>query len=122
MFFQVVGLHQYPVRPDFIGKTPSTNGSVRQLSNGTNGHANDSNAADADENDNECGGGNRLSDQVRAKYPHLSEDVLRSAPPLGAVINQFDREVASKLPSFRLVSDGQLHVRQCLFPEGKSHA
>ena len=94
----MVGVHRYPVRPTFIDK-----------SNGV------PNGGDADENENDVG---RLSDLIRDKYD-LSEETLKSAPTLEAVINQFDRQVASKLPRFRFVTDGQLHVRQCLFPEAQ---
>ena len=46
-----------------------------------------------------------------------------SANRLGEVINNFDREVikshGSHAWSPRLVTDGQLHIRQCLFPEAE---
>ncbi len=47
----------------------------------------------------------------------------RSANFLGDVLHQFDSEVAAKIfaggDSFTLITDGQLHLRQCLFPEAQ---
>ena len=59
-------------------------------------------------------------DQIRKDY-QLSDEVLRNASSLEAVIDQFDTDVARKSlnNNFVLVTDGQLHVRQCLFPEAQ---
>ena len=43
---------------------------------------------------------------------------MRTAPPLGSVIGQFDRVARDELGSnLTLVTDGQLHLRQSLYPE-----
>lgn len=47
----------------------------------------------------------------------------RSANFLGDVLHQFDNDVATKIlgggDNFTLITDGQLHLRQCLFPEAQ---
>ena len=107
-----MGTHKYNVRPGFLESGKGSNGraaaATASSSNGT--------AADINENDPAV----KLSDQVRGKPYCLTEEVLGSAPRLNEVIAQFDREVASTLPSPpRLVTDGQLHVRQALFPQAQ---
>ena len=59
-------------------------------------------------------------DQIRDSY-QLTEDVLKNASSLEAVIDRFETDVARKSLnySFTLVTDGQLHIRQCLFPEAQ---
>ena len=59
-------------------------------------------------------------DQIRNDY-ELTEDVLKNASSLEAVIDRFETDVARKFLnySFTLVTDGQLHLRQCLFPEAQ---
>ena len=59
-------------------------------------------------------------DQIRNSY-QLTEDVLKNASSLEAVIDRFETDVARKSLnySFTLVTDGQLHIRQCLFPEAQ---
>ena len=59
-------------------------------------------------------------DQIRKDY-QLSDEVLRNSSSLEAVIDRFDTDVARKSldNNFVLVTDGQLHVRQCLFPEAQ---
>ena len=59
-------------------------------------------------------------DQIRNDYK-LTDEVLRNASSLEAVIDQFDTDVARKSLNFNftLVTDGQLHIRQCLFPEAQ---
>ena len=43
---------------------------------------------------------------------------VRTAPPLASVIGQFDRVACDELGSnLTLVTDGQLHLRQSLYPE-----
>ena len=43
---------------------------------------------------------------------------MRTAPPLASVIGQFDRVARDELGSnLTLVTDGQLHLRQSLYPE-----
>ena len=43
---------------------------------------------------------------------------VRTAPPLASVIGQFDRVTRDELGSnLTLVTDGQLHLRQSLYPE-----
>ena len=79
---QVVGLHQFPVRP-----------------------------AGADIN------ANILSEEAAGEFG-LCEEEVRAAPPLAAAIRQFDSVAVDHLGSnLTLVTDGQLHLRQCLFPE-----
>lgn len=59
-------------------------------------------------------------DQIRNDY-QLTDDVLRNASSLEAVIDRFDTDIARKSLNFdfTLVTDGQLHIRQCLFPEAQ---
>ena len=59
-------------------------------------------------------------EQIRNDY-ELSNEVLRNASSLEAVIERFDSDVARKSlnNNFVLVTDGQLHIRQCLFPEAQ---
>ena len=59
-------------------------------------------------------------EQIRRDY-ELTDEVLRNASSLEAVIDRFDSEVARKSlnHNFVLVTDGQLHLRQCLFPEAQ---
>ena len=59
-------------------------------------------------------------EQIRKDY-ELTDEVLRNASSLEAVIDRFDSEVARKSlnHNFVLVTDGQLHIRQCLFPEAQ---
>ena len=50
----------------------------------------------------------------------ITEKDVAGAPPLSAVIRQFDRlarEVLAGGENLTLVTDGQLHLRQCLWPE-----
>jgi epithelial splicing regulatory protein 1/2 len=62
---------------------------------------------------------NLLSEQCRDAY-HLTEDAIKCASSLDTVLDKFDSEVAAKLDSpFCLVTDGQLHIRQCLYPEAQ---
>lgn len=64
-----------------------------------------------------------LSEQLTSESV-LTEELVKSAgQPLEAVLRQFERWVRGTLlldpaaPSFRLVTDGQLPLRQCLHPE-----
>ena len=111
-----MGTHKYNVRPGFLESGKGSNGRAAAA---TASSSNGSTAAAADINENDPAV-SKLSDQVRGKPYCLTEEVLGSAPRLNEVIAQFDREVASTLPSPpRLVTDGQLHVRQALFPQAQ---
>ena len=89
-----------------------------------------SNTAITDENENtsktsisSCSTGSPVIltfDQIRNDY-ELTDEVLKSAATLEAVIDQFETDVARKSLNynFTLVTDGQLHIRQCLFPEAQ---
>ena len=62
---------------------------------------------------------NILSEEVTTEYGITEKDVA-GAPPLSSVIRQFDslaRDVLSGGENLTLVTDGQLHLRQCLWPE-----
>ena len=48
----------------------------------------------------------------------ISEHDVKSAPPIESVIHQFDSLAHDELGGdLTLVTDGQLHLRQCLYPE-----
>ena len=59
-------------------------------------------------------------DQIRKDF-QLTEDALKNASSLEAVMERFDADVARKSLnySFTLVTDGQLHIRQLLLPEAQ---
>ena len=62
---------------------------------------------------------NLLSEQCRTDYG-LTEADIKAAAPLDVVLRQFDQEAKAKgleAHNCCLVTDGQLPVRQCLFPE-----
>ena len=62
---------------------------------------------------------NILSEEVTTEYG-ISEADIKGAPSLASVIRQFDilaRDVLGGGDNFTLVTDGQLHLRQCLYPE-----
>ena len=62
---------------------------------------------------------NILSEEVSTEFG-ITENDVKGAPPLSAVIRQFDslaRDVLSGPENLTLVTDGQLHLRQCLWPE-----
>lgn len=68
---------------------------------------------------------NVLSEQVTSETP-LTEELVKSAgQPLDSALRQFDRYARATLHSatelgtahLRLVTDGQLPLRQCLHPE-----
>ena len=85
-----------------------------------------------DENDNsdksnksaiggyDAGSCNFTFDQIRSGY-QLTDEVLKSASSLETVIDRFETDIARKSLNydFVLVTDGQLHIRQCLFPEAQ---
>ena len=50
----------------------------------------------------------------------IKEVDVKGAPPLSYAIHQFDilaRDILGGGDNFRLVTDGQHHLRQCLYPE-----
>ena len=60
-----------------------------------------------------------MSEEVSTEFG-ITENDVKGAPPLSAVIRQFDslaRDVLSGPENLTLVTDGQLHLRQCLWPE-----
>ena len=62
---------------------------------------------------------NTLSEEVTTEFG-IHEADIKGAPPLSSVIRQFDilaRDVLGGGDNFTLVTDGQLHLRQCLYPE-----
>ena len=62
---------------------------------------------------------NLLSEQCRVDYG-LTETDIKAAAPLEVVLRQFDQEAKAKgleAQTCCLVVDGQLPIRQCLFPE-----
>jgi len=60
---------------------------------------------------------NILSEEVTEEYG-LTEADIKKASPLDEVIDHFDQVVHDDLGgSITLVTDGPLHLRQCLFPE-----
>ena len=62
---------------------------------------------------------NTLSEEVTTEFG-IGEADIKGAPPLSSVIRQFDilaRDVLGGGDNFTLVTDGQLHLRQCLYPE-----
>jgi len=60
---------------------------------------------------------NILSEEVTSEFG-ISEHDVKSAPPLESVIRQFDSLAQDELcGDLTLVTDGQLHLRQCLYPE-----
>lgn len=62
---------------------------------------------------------NILSEEVSTEFG-ITENDVKGAPPLSSVIRQFDslaRSVLSGGDNITLVTDGQLHLRQCLWPE-----
>jgi len=60
---------------------------------------------------------NILSEEVTEEYG-LTEADIKKASPLDEVIDHFDQVVHDDLGgNLTLVTDGQLHLRQCLFPE-----
>jgi len=60
---------------------------------------------------------NILSEEVTTEFG-ISEHDVKSAPPLESVIRQFDSLAQDELGGeLTLVTDGQLHLRQCLYPE-----
>jgi len=62
---------------------------------------------------------NLLSEEVTTEFG-IKEADIKGAPPLSSVIRQFDilaRDVLGGEDNFTLVTDGQLHLRQCLYPE-----
>jgi len=60
---------------------------------------------------------NILSEEVTTEFG-ISEQEVKSAPPLESVIRQFDSVAQDELGGdLTLVTDGQLHLRQCLYPE-----
>ena len=62
---------------------------------------------------------NILSEEVTSEFG-IHEADIKGAPPLSSVIRQFDilaRDVLGGGDNFTLVTDGQLHLRQCLYPE-----
>jgi len=60
---------------------------------------------------------NILSEEVTTEFG-ISEHDVKSAPPLQSVIHQFDSLAQDELGGdLTLVTDGQLHLRQCLYPE-----
>ena len=84
-----------------------------------------------DENDNSdksnksasggyVGSCNLTFDQIRSEY-QLTDEILKSASSLETVIDRFETDIARKSLNydFVLVTDGQLHIRQCLFPEAQ---
>lgn len=95
ILFQVVGVQQYPIRPTGI---PSQNGL---------GDAN---------------GNILLGEQLQAEST-LTDDLVRTTGRrLEDALSEFDGYCASlhldpHNPGFRMVTDGQLPLRQCLHPE-----
>ena len=64
---------------------------------------------------------NLLSEQCRTDYG-LTEVSIKEALPLDAIVRQFDAELTSRgleAASVCLVTDGQLAIRQSLFPEAQ---
>ena len=62
---------------------------------------------------------NLLSEQCRGDYG-LNEASVKEALNLESVIQKFDDELNSRgFNSLCLVTDGQLPLRQCLFPEAQ---
>lgn len=62
---------------------------------------------------------NLLSEQCRSDYG-LTETSIKEALSLNSVIQKFDAELNSRgLDNLCLVTDGQLPLRQCLFPEAQ---
>jgi len=60
---------------------------------------------------------NILSEEVTTEFG-ISEHDVKSAPPIESVIHQFDSLAHDELGGdLTLVTDGQLHLRQCLYPE-----
>jgi len=60
---------------------------------------------------------NFLSEEAMQEFG-IKEQLVRTAPPLASVIGQFDRVACDELGSnLTLVTDGQLHLRQSLYPE-----
>jgi epithelial splicing regulatory protein 1/2 len=60
---------------------------------------------------------NVVSEEAAAECG-LSREMVRAAPPLAAAIGQFDRVAREELGgSVTLVTDGQLPLRQSLYPE-----
>ena len=60
-----------------------------------------------------------MSEEVTQEFGIREVDV-KGAPPLTYAIHQFDilaRDVLGGGDNFRLVTDGQHHLRQCLYPE-----
>ncbi|GAB6030575.1 hypothetical protein CHUAL_007437 [Chamberlinius hualienensis] len=65
---------------------------------------------------------NVLSEQCRAEVGLTEEQVRTTGQPLEQVLEQFDQFAKSKLDteagrSFCFITDGPLHLRQCLHPE-----
>eukprot|EP00095_Tigriopus_kingsejongensis_P008653 maker-scaffold537_size144400-snap-gene-0.21 protein:Tk08653 transcript:maker-scaffold537_size144400-snap-gene-0.21-mRNA-1 annotation:"rna-binding protein fusilli isoform x2" len=60
---------------------------------------------------------NFLSEECRNDY-QISEEAIKSAQNLRQILEEFDRVAQDSLnASFTLVTDGQFHIRQALFPE-----
>jgi epithelial splicing regulatory protein 1/2 len=63
---------------------------------------------------------NILSEEVQTEYG-ITEHDIKLAASLGSVISQFDSvwrdQLSQGAASFTLVTEGQLHLRQALFPE-----
>uniref|UniRef100_A0A0K2U021 RRM domain-containing protein n=1 Tax=Lepeophtheirus salmonis TaxID=72036 RepID=A0A0K2U021_LEPSM len=61
---------------------------------------------------------NLLSDIINNCYSSISHEKVIEGNILKDAIHKFDKEVASKLEGkFTLLTDGQLPIRQCIFPE-----
>lgn len=60
---------------------------------------------------------NILSEEVRQEY-QISDQEIKCAGSLRNVINDLDRSWREEIGGpFTILTDGQLHLRQCLFPE-----
>merc|ERR1719334_2703730 len=61
---------------------------------------------------------NILSEEVTTEFG-ICEEEVKVAPPLESVIRQFDQVAREQLSGgdLALVTDGQLHLRQCVYPE-----
>ena len=60
---------------------------------------------------------NFLSEEATQEFG-VKEGEVRTAPPLSAVLGQFDSIAMGELGGgITLVTDGQLHLRQSLYPE-----
>ena len=67
-----------------------------------------------------AGSCNLTFDHIRSEY-QLTDEVLKSASSLETVIDRFETDIARKSLNydFVLVTNGQHHIRQCLFPEAQ---